>query len=71
MHSAAPAVELTTKEAIELLGFVSPSTLTRYAAEGKLTPARKLPGRTGAFLWYRHDIEALRAHLAATPDGAA
>lgn len=53
--------EITSREALELLGLSHPSTISRYVALGKLTPSRKLPGRTGAYLFRRSDVEALIA----------
>lgn len=37
------------------------ATLTRWVAAGTITPAHKLPGKNGAFLFSRTDIEALAA----------
>jgi predicted site-specific integrase-resolvase len=48
-------------EACELLGGIDRSTLSRWVAFGKLTPAQQLPGRNGAFLFRRTDVEALAA----------
>ncbi len=36
------------------------STLTRWAIDGTITPALKLPGRNGALLFHLADIEAIR-----------
>lgn len=33
------------------------STLTRWVASGRLTPAHKLPGLRGAFLFHRSTID--------------
>ena len=55
-----PPDEVTTREAMEILGLTNPSTITRYVAERKLTASRKLPGRTGAFLFARSEVERLR-----------
>jgi hypothetical protein len=52
--------EVTTREAMEILGLTNPSTVARYVAEGKLAASRKLPGRTGAFLFLRSDVERFR-----------
>lgn len=60
-----PTDEITAREAMVILGFTHTSTITRYVAERKLTPSRKLPGRTGAFLFWRHDILRLRDQRAA------
>ncbi len=56
--------EVTTREAMELMGFTDPSTVVRYVREHKLTPSRKLPGRTGAYLFWRADIEAIATERA-------
>lgn len=53
--------EITTREALEILGYRNPSTVTRYVAAGKLTPSRKLPGANGPYLFHRADVEALAA----------
>ena len=60
-----PTDEITTREALTILGLAHPASVTRFVAEGKLTPARKLPGVSGAFLFLRSDIEALAAERAA------
>lgn len=50
----------TTQEAATLLG-VDRSGITRRVQAGRLAPAMKLAGRTGAYLFERADIEALAA----------
>lgn len=40
---------------------INNSTLTRWVAAGLLKPAGKMPGRTGAFVFRRTDIEHLAA----------
>lgn len=60
-----PTDEITTQEALAILGLTEPSTISRYVRAGKLTPARKLPWKTGAFLFLRADVEALAAERAA------
>lgn len=60
-----PTDEVTTREALDILGYGHPSTVTRYVAEGKLAPSRKLPGKSGAYLFWRHDIIRLRDQQAA------
>ncbi|HKV67672.1 MAG TPA: hypothetical protein VJN72_06250 [Gaiellales bacterium] len=52
--------EVTAREAMEILGLTNPSTVARYVLERKLTPSRKLPGKTGAYLFWRTDIERYR-----------
>jgi len=42
---------------------VATSTLTRWVADGRLSAALKMPGRNGAFLFHRADIEALVREL--------
>lgn len=51
---------ITTAEAAQILG-KSVATVNRLVALGRLTPARKLPGKTGAYLFDRAAVEALRA----------
>lgn len=65
MDTAAVDDEITATQAAEVLGFKNSGTLTRYVWEGKLTPSRKLPGKTGAYLFWRRDVEALRDRRAA------
>lgn len=48
---------LTTAQVAELLGYTVAWT-NKLAASGRLPVAHKLPGRTGAYLFYRGDIEA-------------
>lgn len=57
--------EVTTREALDILNLSDPSTISKYVATGKLTPSRKLPGRTGAYLFRRKDILKLAAKQAA------
>lgn len=45
---------------MDILHLSQPSTISKYVNTGKLTPSRKLPGRTGAYLFHRSDVEALR-----------
>ena len=51
---------ITTAEAAEILG-KSVATVNRLALLGRLKPERKLPGRTGAYLFRRKDVERLKA----------
>ena len=55
---------LTTAEAAERLGTTVP-TLNRWAAEGKIPTARKLPGLRGARLFLPADLDAFLASAAA------
>ncbi len=52
--------EVTTREAADLLGLKSTSTVVRYVYEGRLTPSRKLPGPNGAYLFERADVLRFR-----------
>lgn len=56
---------ISSQEALEILGVVL-STLTRWAADGKITPALKMPGSSGAYLWRRSDVVQLAADRAAS-----
>lgn len=56
--------EVTTREALEILGYSDPSTISKWVRDGKLTPSRKLPGRTGAYLFLRSDVEQMKASAA-------
>jgi excisionase family DNA binding protein len=47
-----------TAEACEILG-KDRATVTRWVEKGKLT-SHKMPGRTGAHLFDRQEVEALR-----------
>lgn len=49
---------LSTTETAALLG-VDVSTISRWVNAGKLTPARKMPGLRGVYLFRRQDVEAL------------
>jgi excisionase family DNA binding protein len=51
---------INTVEAADSLG-VSVTTVNRWAASGKLPIVRKLSGDTGAYVFDRSDVEALRA----------
>lgn len=64
MTSQPPADLLGSREACDTL-HINRSTLSRWVSAGKLTPAVQLPGRRGAFLFHREDVEALRNENAA------
>lgn len=51
---------VTATEAAAILD-CTPRTITRHADAGRLATARKLPGRTGARLFRRSDVDDLRA----------
>lgn len=54
---------LSTVEAAAILK-VERSTISRWVAAKRLTPAHQIAGRTGAFLFSRRDVEKLRDELA-------
>lgn len=54
---------LTTAQVAEKVGRTV-ATVNRWAAEGRLKPAHKLPGDTGAYLYRRTDVEDLLAESA-------
>lgn len=53
-----------TAEAAQILD-CSIWTVRRLRLAGRLVPAQKMPGETGAFLFHRSDVEALTTELAA------
>ena len=65
MLTCMPAVPdlIGSAEACRILR-IHPATLTRWAAAGTLKPAHKLPGKNGAYLFRRADVEALVAERA-------
>lgn len=55
-----PTAELMpTVEVARSLG-LERSTLSRWVKEGRITPAMRLPGRTGAFLFHPAEVERVR-----------
>ena len=60
---------VATAEAAEILT-CSGRTVLRLVESGRLAPAVKIPGQTGAYLFHRSDVEAL-AGAAEAQDGAA
>lgn len=56
---------ITTAEAMRRLGYKDRSSITRYVADGRLTPAMKLDGRTGAYLFDPAEIERFKAERSA------
>lgn len=61
---------LATAEAAKRLGRSVP-TVNRWAAEGRLTIAHKLPGPNGAHLFDRLEVERLAAELGRDTGSAA
>ncbi len=47
-----------SKEACRILG-IDKATLSRWVTAGQLTPVHKLPGRNGAYLFDRTNIQGL------------
>lgn len=60
---------LPTQEVARLFG-KGVATINRWATEGHLSAAVQLPGRTGARLYRRADVEALLAQDAPARDDA-
>lgn len=58
-----PTVLMTSAEACERLRHIDRSTLSRWVATGVITPAQKLPGVRGAFLFEPAEVERVRAEL--------
>lgn len=50
--------EITIAEAVAIAGR-DRSTIIRWISSGKLTPTRKLPGRTGTYLLDRTEVERI------------
>lgn len=65
MTSTEPEGMVGSREACQIL-VIDKSTLSRWAADGTLTPAMKLPGRNGAFLFHRADVDQLARQRQAT-----
>ncbi len=55
---------ITTRQAIAILG-IDRSALTRWVQFGRVTPAKKLTGPNGAYLFHPADIEQIRRDRAA------
>ena len=54
---------LNSGEACEQLGGIDRSTLSRWVLIGRITPAQKLPGLRGAFLFDPEEVARVRADL--------
>jgi excisionase family DNA binding protein len=48
-----------TAETSEILG-IDRGTLSRWISAGKIIPALRMPGQTGAYLFHRADVETVR-----------
>ncbi len=55
---------LSSADACAALG-IDRSTLTRWVQSGKVTPAQKLGGRTGAYLFTSAEIDRVKAEATA------
>lgn len=55
---------IPTAEVAQILGR-DVRTVHRMVESGRLTPALKIPGRTGAYLFDQHDVEQLAAERSA------
>jgi hypothetical protein len=61
----APTDEITAQQALAILGYSDPSTISAMVRDERLKPSRQLPGKTGARLFWRSDVIALAEKLAA------
>ena len=52
---------ITTTEALSILGLVSAASISHWVREGRIVPAMKLPGATGAYLFDRATVLAIAA----------
>ena len=52
--------EITTREALDILGLAHPSSITHLVAEHKLKDSRRMHGKCGAYLFSCANIERLR-----------
>lgn len=59
MSSVSQSAIIGTAEAADLLGW-SIAKVKREAKTGRIPVHSKLPGRTGAYLFQRSDLEAVR-----------
>jgi excisionase family DNA binding protein len=57
-HSASPPDLIGSAEVARLLK-INQVTVARWVASGQLTPAHKLPGKNGAYLFNRADVDQL------------
>lgn len=50
---------------------VDKTTLTRWVADGRIATAHKLPGRNGAYLFHRGEVDRVAKEYAASlsPEG--
>lgn len=60
---AQPGDLLSTVETAEALG-VERSTISRWVTSGRIKPAHRMPGATGAFLFDRREVQRVKRSLA-------
>lgn len=66
MRAVQPTNLLSTAEAVEAIGLKSPSTISRWVDAGRITPAKKLGGKTGAYLFTEDEVRRVAAEYAAS-----
>lgn len=64
MTNTAPAELIGSREVCDQLG-IDRSTLSRWVAAQKITPAMQLPGQRGAFLFWPADVARLNDEMKA------
>lgn len=62
-HMASGSDLIGSTESCRIL-LIDKATLTRWVADEKITAAHKLPGKNGAYLFNRADVERLAAERA-------
>jgi len=61
-----PPHELIGSAEVARLLQINQVTVARWAASGQLTAAHKLPGKNGAYLFQRSDVERIERERAAS-----
>jgi excisionase family DNA binding protein len=61
---------LSTTEAADLIG-TERSNVSKMVRDGRLVPARKMPGPTGAYVFHRAEVERAAAEYQARPAASA
>ena len=52
---------VTSREAMEILNYASPSSIARLVYSGRLIPVHQIGGTNGSYLFDRADIERIAA----------
>lgn len=65
MPSNQPPTTIGSRDACQILHNIDRATLSRWVKDGKLPLAGKLPGKNGAMLFNREDVERLAELTAA------